>query len=163
MHGVVKSQIRLKRLSMHACEARKRLHPGETLLSPSDGRLGPETVLGSLTTLQTSLCSHTCSVSAPTFRRGWSLSVASLEAVPSIRFSLFTPKHGASPATPSAPPLTKASISLPPSGFFLRSCGSCHPLFKNLQVSHILSKASGRHLFTVFTLRFLFTLLVRSQ
>lgn len=84
--------------------------------------------------------------------------VASLEAAPSIQFSLFAPRHGASPATPSAPSFTKASISLPLSGFFLRSCWSYHPLFRNLQVSHILSKASRRHLFTVFTLRFLSTL-----
>ena len=47
MHGGIKSQIGLKRLSTHALEARKRLHPGESLLSPSAGRLGPETVLGS--------------------------------------------------------------------------------------------------------------------
>ena len=159
MHGGVKSQIGLKRLSMHALEARKRLYPGESLLSPSAGRLGPETVLGSLTTLQASLCSRTCSVSAPPLWWSWSLSVASLEAAPSIRFSLLAPKHGASPATPSAPSLKRASISLPPSGFFLRSGQSYHPLFKHLQVSHILSKASRRHLFTVFTLRFLSTLL----
>ena len=98
MHGGIKSQIGLKRLSTHALEARKRLHPGESLLSPSAGRLGPETVLGSLTTLQASLCSHTCSVSAPPLWWSWSLSVASLEAAPSIRFSLFAPKHSASPA-----------------------------------------------------------------